>query len=228
MIKYGTNYGGWFIPRDINLNENSIVYSVGVGEDISFDIILQSKYNCNIILIDPTEKAIKHYNECKKFFKDKTFKFTGNIQFDYYDKIKNENPNMDKIKYINIGLWNKKDKLKFYKQSNKDYVSQSFIEGMFSNEYDEVEVDTLDNILKLNNHQQCDLLKMDIEGAENIVLNNMLDNKIYPTYLCIEFDLYLKNKDFKNTTREIVDRLYENNYKVLANDNYNITFIRTN
>jgi hypothetical protein len=41
MEKLGTNYGGWFIPKDCNLNENSIIYSVGVGEDISFDINIQ-------------------------------------------------------------------------------------------------------------------------------------------------------------------------------------------
>lgn len=51
MDKLGTNYGGWIIPNNINLNENSIVYSGGVGEDISFDLLLQEKYNCNILLI---------------------------------------------------------------------------------------------------------------------------------------------------------------------------------
>ena len=38
MEKLGTNYGGWFIPKECKLDENSIVYSAGVGEDISFDI----------------------------------------------------------------------------------------------------------------------------------------------------------------------------------------------
>lgn len=60
MEKVGTNYGGWIVPIQMDLNENSIVYSGGVGEDISFDIKLQSKYNSNIILIDPTVKAISH------------------------------------------------------------------------------------------------------------------------------------------------------------------------
>ena len=63
MKKLGTNYGGWIIPKNISLNENSVVYSGGVGEDISFDIKLQSKYGSNIILIDPTEKAKKHLTE---------------------------------------------------------------------------------------------------------------------------------------------------------------------
>ena len=38
MLRLGTRYGGWIIPKNNTLNENSIVYSGGVGEDISFDL----------------------------------------------------------------------------------------------------------------------------------------------------------------------------------------------
>jgi len=61
--KLGTEYGGWIIPNYINLNENSIIYSAGVGEDISFDLLLSDKYKSNIYLIDLTQKAKKHYFE---------------------------------------------------------------------------------------------------------------------------------------------------------------------
>ena len=63
METLGTEYGGWDIPINAGFNENSIIYSGGVGEDMSFDLKLQNKYNCNIILIDPTQRAIKHYEE---------------------------------------------------------------------------------------------------------------------------------------------------------------------
>jgi len=76
-----------------------------------------------------------------------------------------------------------------------------------------------------DNHSKIDLLKLDIEGAEVKVLNNMLDNKIYPKYLCIEFDLYLKKKDTNNETQKIVKRLEQVGYKILKNDNLNITFM---
>lgn len=56
MERLGTEYGGWDIPTNIGFDENSIIYSGGVGEDISFDLKLQNKYNCYIILIDPTQK----------------------------------------------------------------------------------------------------------------------------------------------------------------------------
>ena len=41
METLGTEYGGWDIPINAKLNEDSIVYSGGVGEDISFDLKLQ-------------------------------------------------------------------------------------------------------------------------------------------------------------------------------------------
>lgn len=225
MDKLGTDYGGWLIPKNISLNENSIVYLGGAGEDISFDLKLQDKYNCWIVIIDPTKKAIKHYEEVKLFYKDNNFKFTGNIQKDYIQNIKNLNINFNKIIFLDMGLYNKKDLLKFYKQDNPNYVSQSLENNMFGINYDVVKVDTIKNIMNQLNHNNIDLLKLDIEGSECDVLDKMLDDNILPKYLCIEFDLLLKNKDFNKKTEKIGKRLESFGYKILKNDNFNITFI---
>lgn len=222
--KLGTDYGGWLIPKNISLNENSIVYSGGAGEDISFDLKLQDKYNCWIIIIDPTKRAIKHYEEVKLFYKDNNFKFTGNIQKDYIKNIKNLNLDFNKIIFLDIGLYNKKDLLKFYKQDNSNYVSQSLENNMFGKNYDLVKVDTIQNIMNELNHNTIDLLKLDIEGSECDVLDKMLDDNILPKYLCIEFDLLIKNKDFNKKTEKIGKRLQIFGYKILKNDNLNITY----
>jgi len=223
LIKLGTHYGGWFIPKDIKLDENSIVYSGGVGEDISFDLKLNDKFKCNILLIDPTQRAITHFEEVKKYFNNNEL-FTGNIQKDYYDNIKSLKPDMTKFCYESIGLWDKKDQLKFYFQNNANNVSQSVITNMFGNNYSVVEVDTIKNIMNKYNHNKIDLLKLDIEGAEVQVLENMLCDKIYPKYLCIEFDLKLKNKDVNNKTETIIQKLLNAGYNILINDDLNITF----
>lgn len=223
MQRLGTIYGGWDIPKECELNENSIVFSGGVGEDISFDLILQSMYKCKIFLIDPTIKSLKHFFECKDFFKEK-INFTGNIQKDYLDKIKDVNPDFEKFIYINKGLWYKKDELKFFKQTNPDYVSQSLIPNMFGNNYDIVQVDSVKNIMNEYNINKIDLFKLDIEGSEIEVLEQMLNDKIYPRYLCIEFDLYIKGKDKEDKTQKLIRRLESLGYKILKNDDYNITF----
>jgi FkbM family methyltransferase len=223
METLGTIYGGWDIPKNADLNSNSIVYSGGVGEDMSFDLQLQDKYKCNILLIDPTQKAVKHFDEVNNFY-NKGTAFTGNIQSDYLKNIYDLKPDFDKFTYINKGLYNKQDTLKFYKQTNPDYVSQSLNGNMFGTKYDLVEVDTLKNIMSSNGHTKIDLLKLDIEGSEIEVLNNMLDDKILPKYLCIEFDLLLKIKDPEQLTQKLVERLRKNGYKILLNKNLNITF----
>ena len=39
------------------LRKDSIIYSIGVGEDISFDKAIDSITNCNIFGFDPTPRA---------------------------------------------------------------------------------------------------------------------------------------------------------------------------
>lgn len=226
MERLGTNYGGWVLPKNANLNENSIVYSGGVGEDVSFDLKLNDKYKSKIFLIDPTRRAKIHFTEICNFYKRQTpvdFKFTGDIQKDYYKNISNLNPNLKNFKYIDIGLWNKKEELKFYKQKNETYVSQSIVENMFGDKYDIINVDSIKGIMTKMNHSHIDLLKLDIEGAEIEVLNQMLNDNIFPKYLCVEFDLLLKGKDYNSHTKKLIERLM-NFYKILDNSNYNITF----
>lgn len=223
MERLGTEYGGWVVPKDMQLD---VVYSGGVGEDISFDIKLQTKYDCNIILIDPTQKAKKHFEECKRYFDDKTFRFTGGIQKDYYSCIENETPNLDKFTYVEEGLWNEKDTLKFYRQENEKYVSQSLVSNMFGKNYDIVPVNTIKNIMDRYGHNRIDLLKIDIEGAEIEVLDKMLDDDIHPKCICVEFDLFLKGKDTSNETQRIINRLHTVGYTRFYNENMNVTFVR--
>lgn len=96
---------------------------------------------------------------------------------------------------------------------------------MFGNQYDIIEVDSIKNIMNKYQHTHIDLLKLDIEGAEINVLEQMLNDNIYPHYLCIEFDLKLKNKDPMLLTNKLIHRLLHNEgYVILVDDNFNITF----
>ena len=39
----GTEYGGFYYPTQLpELNENSVIYCVGAGEDITHDVILRN------------------------------------------------------------------------------------------------------------------------------------------------------------------------------------------
>jgi hypothetical protein len=54
----GSRYGGWAIPEGF-LRADSIAYTVGVGEDISFDLALVNTYGCKVFAFDPTPIAVE-------------------------------------------------------------------------------------------------------------------------------------------------------------------------
>jgi len=224
MEKLGTKYGGWYVPEDMDLDNRSVIYSGGVGEDISFDLLLADKYGCGVVLIDPTAKAVRHFDEVQAWYQDHV-PFTGGIQEDYCACIEAVlQPKFDMFEYLPIGLWDKKDTLKFYKQTNDSFVSQSLLPGMFGQKYDTVPVDSIKGVMERRNDTHIDLLKLDIEGAEIEAVNQMLDDGILPRYVLIEFDLLLKKKDPDRRTRKLVCRMLQMGYDVLKDDNLNITF----
>ena len=185
---------------------------------------LSSKYGCFILLIDPTSRSCIHFQEVQKYYSTNNWSFSGDIQKDYKRNIEGLNVDFSKIKYIPLGLWDCQSELKFYKQNNKKNVSQSLIHNMFGRTYDIVRTFSIKDLMLQENHQHIDLMKLDIEGAEIRVLNSMLDDQIYPNYLCVEFDLKLKGKDKENETEKTISRLKNSGYIELINDNLNITF----
>jgi FkbM family methyltransferase len=227
---YGTNYGGWWLPDNLELDANSLIISAGVGEDISFDLAIQSKTGCNVELIDPTERAVKHFEEIVAYYRSKDFSsLTGSIQKDYELHISPLNPDFEKIHMNCVGLWSEDTTLKFYKQVNPNYVSQTLIHNMYGANYSLVLVKRLKNFLLEKDYdpKKIDVLKLDIEGAEMEVLQTLLDDEIYPKVLCIEFDYYLKGLDINGTlTKRLIKELASKGYKALHNANWNITFCR--
>ncbi|NJC34173.1 hypothetical protein GGR88_001647 [Sphingomonas jejuensis] len=54
---YGTEYGGWPLI-DGSVNERSTILSVGLGEDISFDLEVIDRFGCVVHGCDPTPKSL--------------------------------------------------------------------------------------------------------------------------------------------------------------------------
>lgn len=52
----GTVYGAWTVPVGL-LNPDSVVYSFGLGEDISFDLAVIERFGCTVHGFDPTPVA---------------------------------------------------------------------------------------------------------------------------------------------------------------------------
>lgn len=52
----GTTYGAWTVPDGL-LKPDSVVYSFGLGEDISFDLAVIERFGCKVHGFDPTPIA---------------------------------------------------------------------------------------------------------------------------------------------------------------------------
>jgi FkbM family methyltransferase len=181
LVRLGTDYGGWTIPADL-LHEGSVCYSFGVGEDISFDIELIRHVGCTVFLFDPTPRSIEHIAYVKENIGRTIPAYINNSRSSYLL----DHSRLNKLIFHSYGLWHKDEKVPFFAPKNPKHVSYSIVNLQHTKQYFTVQCKKLSTIMKELGHESIDLLKMDIEGAEYMVLQNMIEEKIFPTILCIE------------------------------------------
>ena len=159
IVRYGNDYGGWNLPSEL-IKPDWLVYDFGFGEDISFDIALLEERRCTVHAFDPTPKAIAYM----------------------------ENVSLPGFHFHPIGVWNDDTTIKFWMPRGADYDSLSALNLHSTTEYIECEVKTIRSLARDLGHERIDLIKMDIEGAEQLVIPNLIAEDIRPTLLCIEYD----------------------------------------
>jgi FkbM family methyltransferase len=233
MKRFGTSYGGFYYPSQLNgLNENSIIYCVGAGEDISHDIELAHQLNSDVYIFDPTPRSITHVNYIKDLFDNKKEIINSNTYGggdpNYLNNIMKYKIDTNKIKFYDYGLYTSNGIHKFYMPINKDFVSCSVVDGMRGNEYINVTMKNLKTIMNELGHTKIDLLKIDIEGCECDVLEQMIQENIFPKYLSVDFDLASSNKikDVEKC-RNTIRLLLNNGYKILNNIGQDFSFVYT-
>lgn len=199
--KLGSEYGGWFVPVRL-LDNTSICYCAGCGEDISFDFELINKFNCTVFSYDPTPRAVKYVIDNTTHIKN----------YHFYD----------------IGLWDQDTNIKFYVPKNTEHVSLSALNLQNTNDYIELKVRRINGIMRDNGHKSIDLLKIDIEGAEYKVIDSIIQDKLEIKMILVEFDELYNCIDnnyiyrIKNTVRSLL----QNNYRLIYVDGANYTFLK--
>lgn len=142
-----------------------VVYSFGVGEDLSFSEQLVQKWEqCEIFAFDPTPKAIKFVEQ----FDKSVFS-----RFEFYP----------------MGLSDKNITTDFYLPQNPDYVSGSELNSPIvdSNNIVKVQMHTMKYIMDMLGHKHVDLVKMNIEGSEFAAIIQMLEEVEGIEQICVEF-----------------------------------------
>jgi len=160
MRRFGTEYGGWNIVEG-SVSRNSVIYSFGIGEDASFDIGLIEEYGCMVHAFDPTPRAMR-WVEKQNF------------------------PHEFIVHEYGLGVCD--GEMAFFPPKNKNHVSYSILERP-DTEAEKVvlKVKSLASIMKDLRHSYIDILKMDIEGGEYAVIDNLSASGVFPQQILVEF-----------------------------------------
>lgn len=160
MERLGSEYGGWAIHPDLIRNE-SVVYSFGVGEDITWDLAMIERFGVKVHAFDPTPKSISY--------------------------IKSRNLSPDSFVMHEFGLAEIDGEIKFYAPENPAHVSLSVHERPKQVPTMILPVRRLSTIMQGLGHERIDILKMDIEGSEYGAIENILSEGIQISQLLIEY-----------------------------------------
>lgn len=191
LIHIGSHYHGYTIP-DHFLNEHSVCYCIGAGEDISFDTELKVMYGADIYIFDPAPEGLNHYKKLGDFL-SRNEQLSIGIKNPFTYRITAEKYN--RLHYIEKGVWDSKTTIKLYDPEIKNYASHSVMFGKEKGNFIEAPVDTIANFMKEFGHSTVDLVKMEIEGAEYTVINSIVRDKPDVKLILVEFDEVFHAKD---------------------------------
>ena len=186
------SYDEWeFSPN--YLGNDAIVYSLGVGDSIEFDLKIIDYYKALVFAFDPTPYAMEWLNkqiipERLKFYpwavsgKDGEFSMTQRV---------NHKGQKSEI------MWTE---LLSHEHSDKIITVPSL---------------TISSIMKELSHQKIDLMKVDVEGTEYEIIDHLIQYNIKPKQLLVEFHHRFETKN-KTMTKKAIQDLQEIGYKIFS------------
>ena len=183
LIRLGTDYGGWWLP-ETGLGADDVVVSAGAGEDISFDVEVAKRFSCRIVVLDPTPRAIAHFEATKAAVAAGAPAPINNASAEFYDA---DSKTLGRIAFRPWGLWRENETLKFHAPANAGSVSHSAVNLQNMDDGFDAECVSLDELMRREDIENISVLKMDIEGAEFAVLDRLVDSSLRPKVLLVEF-----------------------------------------
>jgi FkbM family methyltransferase len=180
------------------LDAQSIVYSGGVGKDISFEHALVKRFGCQVTLLDPSPTGIETMNRPEN--------------------------RIPQFRFLPVGLAERSGTLRLaspLRAEEGSWFSSGDGEGII-----EVPCRELGGLLEEQRHRHVDLLKLDIEGAEYGVIDRILQARLPVRQILVEFhDGILPKVGIRHTVRAVV-KLVARGYKLISEVGNDYTFIR--
>jgi FkbM family methyltransferase len=156
--------GNYYLDAS-RLSSHSTVFSIGIGEDIDFDKALIDKHLTKIHLFDPTPRserfvAAANFPPSVRFDRMAILDRDGAIQL-YIDDLEN---------------------------SFESTTSVSIIDRGFHSAGIQAPCRRISTLMKERGIECLDILKVDVEGAAIMIINDVLNNEILPTQIAAEFE----------------------------------------
>ncbi len=213
LIRLGSYYGGWWVPVEALSQgfDSKVCISVGIGGDVTFDReLLEVRYR--VIALDPLEQCVSFANETLADYS----KFTA----------------------IPAGLWNQAGTQRFFSPKNSEHDAWSATNSQATpiEESQSFPVITLLDVLceyPEVSISEYSILKMDIEGAEIEIIQDICSSNHRFNWLAIEMDC-LSMIPFRSLryrviiirkAKKLLQELGENGYVFRSNEKYNFFWI---
>jgi len=183
------------------LGRGSVVYSGGVGGDISFELALIERFGAAIHIFDPSPAAVptiqKALTTASKVPSHLFFKPVGLSGSDNC--------------YFSVGGGNGSDTW-FKAVSEKGDLS--------------VPCTSIPQQMRDGGHKHIDLLKLDIEGFEYDVLDSCIEGDVEIKQICVEFHHFYEGISYLRTARALA-KLHKRGFKLIHKNRFDYTFYNT-
>ena len=187
LTRIGSDHGGYFLDTSI-LTQDPVVYSAGIGLDISFDLALIQQCGCTVYAFDPTPK-VQAWLEGQSV--------------------------PPQFRFHPVGIADYDGSADFFLPPRSDFISHSMVRApQYSDRSIRVSVIRLATAMTRLGHKHIDVLKIDIEGGEYSVLTDLVREHIQVRQLCVEFH----HRSFSigvEKTRTALSLLGKNGFEVI-------------
>lgn len=208
-VRLGTKYGGWWLDRKL-VRADPLLVDCGLGQDISFDASFVSRFGGTVIGIDPNPASLSwcgQHSPPGMHLRDRAFWTRAGATLAFH-------------------LPRPREQL----PKGADGVSGSLLESheyVAGGESRQVTTTDLCEVLAGAGREDCDVLKLDIEGAEYAVLTDLAERGRLGRcrQLLVEFHHGVTEHGPAQTER-VVQRVLGAGFRLVHVEGRNYTFRR--
>lgn len=191
----------WTIRTSL-LSSESVVYSAGVGRDISFEHALADRFGMKILLLDPSPTGLETMKKLEHQRKE--------------------------FEFLPVALAGHEGELFLSPPGNPEegsWVSEISQSGsrIANAEMVNVKCETVSSLMRKFGHTHVDLLKIDIEGAEYGVLEAIMESGAHIRQIAVEFHNGVLPGIPRSLTIRTLIKLYRHGYRIVHKGGSNHT-----